>query len=77
MKRDGLKSPAAIYGPLGLKRHPLEKAKAISDCLENLFTPHDMCDDNHERRVEAIVQALLEAVDNNSLKESDRATYRN
>jgi hypothetical protein len=32
--------------------------------LENLFTPHDLCDENHERRVEARVQALLEAEDN-------------
>jgi hypothetical protein len=39
-------------------------ANEIADCLENQFTPHDLCDGNHERRVEASVQALLEAVDN-------------
>jgi hypothetical protein len=33
--------------------------------LENQFAPHDLCDDNHEWQVEARVQALLEAVDNN------------
>jgi hypothetical protein len=30
--------------------------------LEIQFTPHDLCDDNHERRVETGVQALLETV---------------
>jgi hypothetical protein len=31
--------------------------------LKNQFTQNDFCDGNHERRVEARVQALLEAVD--------------
>jgi hypothetical protein len=44
------------------------KAKAIADCLENQFTPHDLCEENHERRVEARVQALLEAVDSDPLE---------
>jgi hypothetical protein len=39
------------------------KANAIAECLEIQFTPHDLCDENHERRVEARVQALLEAAD--------------
>jgi hypothetical protein len=59
-KEGGPKASAAIHGPLGLKFHPLEKANATVDCLENLFTPHDMCDENHERRVVARAQALLE-----------------
>jgi hypothetical protein len=46
-----------------LKFHPSEKANAIADCLEIKFTPHDLCDENHERRVEARVDALLDAVD--------------
>jgi hypothetical protein len=58
--------PTAIDGPLGLKFILLEEADAIADCLEKQFTPHDLCDENHERWVEARVQALLEAVDNNS-----------
>jgi hypothetical protein len=62
LKRDGPQAPTAIHGSSGLKSHPLEKANAIADYLENLFTPHDLCDENHERRVEARVQALLEAV---------------
>jgi hypothetical protein len=74
MKRDGARAPTAIHGPLDLKFHPLEKANAIADCLENLLTPHDLCDENHERRVEAGVQALLESVDNNPL-ESVRPCY--
>jgi hypothetical protein len=50
--RDGPRAPNTIHGPLGLKFHPQE-ANAIADCLENQFTPHDLCDENHERRVEA------------------------
>jgi hypothetical protein len=62
---DGQRAPTAIHGLLGLKYHPEDKANAIADCLENQFTHHDLCDENHERRVEARVQALLEAVDIN------------
>ena len=65
LKRDGPKAPPAIHGHTGLKFHPIDKANAIADCLENQFTPHDLCDEDHERRVEARVQALIETVDNN------------
>jgi hypothetical protein len=54
---------------LGLKYHPVDKANAVADFLENQFTPHDLCVENHERQVEARVQALLEAVDSDPLKE--------
>jgi hypothetical protein len=64
MKRDGPNAPTAIHGLLGLKYHSLERANAIAGCLENQFTPHDLCDENHEQRVEASFQALLESVDN-------------
>jgi hypothetical protein len=64
LKRDGPRAPTAIHGPLGLKFLPLEEANAIANCLENQFTPHDLCDENHEWQVEARVQALWEAVDN-------------
>jgi hypothetical protein len=67
--RDGPRARTAIHGLLGLKYHPEDKANAIADGLENQFTPHDLCDENHERRVEARVQALLEAADNNPHKE--------
>jgi hypothetical protein len=56
------KGRTAIHGASGLKFHSSEKANAIADCLEIQFTPHDLCDENHERRVEAKVQALLETV---------------
>jgi hypothetical protein len=56
LKTDGSKAPNAI--------HPSEKANAIADCLENQFTHHDLSDENHGRRVETRVQALLEPVDN-------------
>jgi hypothetical protein len=61
--RDGPRAPTAIPGLLGLKYHPVDKANAIADCLENQFTLHDLCEKNHERRVEAGVQALLEVAD--------------
>jgi hypothetical protein len=64
----GPRVPTAIHGPSGLKFHPSEKANAIADCLEIQFTPHGLCDENHERRVEARVHALLNTVDNNPLK---------
>jgi hypothetical protein len=48
--------------------YPSEKANAIADCLEIQFTPHDLCDKNHEWWVEAKVQALLETVDKNTLQ---------
>jgi hypothetical protein len=51
-------------GSSRLKFLPSEKVKATADCLENQFTHPDLCDENHERRMEARVQALLEAVHN-------------
>jgi hypothetical protein len=44
INRDVPRAPTAIHGLLGLKYHPLEKANAIADCLENQFTLHDLCD---------------------------------
>jgi hypothetical protein len=61
--RDEPRAPTAIHGASGLKFHPSDKANAISDSLEFQFTPHDLCDENHERRVEADVQTLLNTVD--------------
>jgi hypothetical protein len=65
LKRDGPRAPTAIHGASGLKFLPSEKANAIADCLEIQFTAHELCDENHERRVEAKVQALPETVDKN------------
>jgi hypothetical protein len=65
LKRDGPRAPTAIHGTSGLKFLPAEKANAIADCLEIQFTPHELCDEKHERRVEAKVQALLGTVDQN------------
>jgi hypothetical protein len=64
LKRDRPRAPNAIHGASGLKFHPSEKANAIANCLETQFVPHDLCDENHERRVDAKVQALLETVEN-------------
>jgi hypothetical protein len=57
--RDGPRAPTAIQRLLGIK-YPVDKANAIADCLENQFTAHNVCEENHE---ETRVQALLEAVD--------------
>jgi hypothetical protein len=65
MKRDGPKAPTVIRGPLGFIFYPLEKATATADCMEKQFTSHDLCDENHKRRVETSVQALLETAENN------------
>jgi hypothetical protein len=67
--RDGLSAPTAIQDLLGQKYHPVDKANAIADCLENQFIPQDLRDENHERQVEASrVQALLEAADSDPSK---------
>jgi hypothetical protein len=67
IKRDGPKKPTAIHGLSGLKFHLLEKAKSTADCLEDQFTPHDFCGENHEWQMEDRVQALLGAIDNSPL----------
>jgi hypothetical protein len=61
--RDGPRAPTAFHGLLDLKYHSVDKANTIADCLEHQFTLHDLCEENHEWRVEARVQALLEAAD--------------
>jgi hypothetical protein len=48
MKMDGPKAPSAILGPLGITYHPNEKANMIVGYLENQFTSHNLCDENHE-----------------------------
>jgi hypothetical protein len=42
------------------------KARVIGNSLEILFTPHELCDSDHERRVVARAQALLTTADENS-----------
>jgi hypothetical protein len=65
-ERGGPKAPTAIHGPLGPAFCPREKAYVTANCLEILFTPHKLFDADHERRVEARVQALLTTVKENS-----------
>jgi hypothetical protein len=59
MTMDGPKAPSAFHGPSGITYHPNEKANVTADYLENQFTSHVLCDENHERRDETRVQALL------------------
>jgi hypothetical protein len=63
LKRDAPKAPTVVHGFSGLKFLLTEKATAIADCLENRFTHHVLCDKNHERRVETIVQDKLDTED--------------
>jgi hypothetical protein len=39
----------------------------IADYLESQFTSHDLCDENHERRVKSRAQTLLASVGNTPL----------
>jgi hypothetical protein len=55
------KATTAIHGPLGPVFYPNEKANVIAKYLDNLFKPNKVDDTDHERRVEARVQALLTA----------------
>jgi hypothetical protein len=50
------------------KPHPNKKANVIAVCLENLFTSHDLCDENYKRQVETRVQALLASVNDTPLR---------
>jgi hypothetical protein len=42
--RGGPKAPSVIRGPLCPIFYPFDRANIIVDCLENRFTPHDLCD---------------------------------
>jgi hypothetical protein len=65
--RDGPKTPTAIHDLLGITYQANEKANVIADCLENQFTSHDLCDENHERQVKTTVQLLLKSVGGTTL----------
>jgi hypothetical protein len=67
LKRDGPRAPTAIHSSSGLKFRLFEKANATTDTLEIQISPHDLCDENHERGVEAAVPALHETVDKSPL----------
>jgi hypothetical protein len=63
-KQGWIKGTNCRSGPWGPKFQPVDKANAISDCLEKRFTPYKLYDENHERLVEATVKALLVTVIN-------------
>jgi hypothetical protein len=56
MEWDGPKAPTTVHVPVGVS-HWNEKGNVTADCLENQFTSHDLCDENHTRQ-----QALLASV---------------
>jgi hypothetical protein len=68
MRMDNPKAPIAIHCCLGLKFLSLGKPNLIANCLENQFSPHDMCEGNHERLVVAHIHALFEVMDNTPLE---------
>jgi hypothetical protein len=50
--------------------------KSQHDCgLENQFTSHNLCDENHERQVETTAQALLASVDGIPMEKASLVTY--
>jgi hypothetical protein len=61
-KRGGPEAATAMHVPLDSVFYPNERAYLIENCSENLFTPHKVCDTDHERRDEVRVQALLNTV---------------
>jgi hypothetical protein len=63
IKRDGLKAPPVVHGPLEMAYHP----NVYTECLENQFTSHDLCDKNNKRRMETRVQTPLAFVDDTNL----------
>jgi hypothetical protein len=56
-KKDGTNAPTAIDGSLVITYHGTRRS-TIADCLENHFTSHDLCEENHERQVETIEYKL-------------------
>lgn len=50
------RAPTTLYGPSGLKYHPLEKTDMTADSLEIPFKSHDLCDENHREGVESRVK---------------------
>jgi hypothetical protein len=73
-KRGEAKATTAIHAPLGPVFCQKEKANVIANYIETLFTPHKVCDTDHEWWVEDRVQALLTTVDENPRLNFDHAT---
>jgi hypothetical protein len=48
--------------------YPTQKDNTIADWLENQFTPHNLCDENHKRCVRTTDKAVLDAVGKSPLK---------
>jgi hypothetical protein len=66
MTRDKPNAPTAIHSPSDFKFLSLDKTNVIADFLEKPFLTRDLCEENHERLLEAHIQAFLEPVDNNT-----------
>jgi hypothetical protein len=58
-----------IYDPLGLTYQPTDDANKIAEFWKNQFRPHDLCDEDHKRWMEARVQALFGAIDDTVFEE--------
>jgi len=66
---DKTKALSATHSPTGLKFLPFEKANVIADCLGTHFSPHDLCEEQQEQLVVAIIQAFFESLDYNPPEE--------
>lgn len=63
-----LKVSTAIHDPLGFNFNPLQKANAISDCLENSSHPMSCVMKTMISGWRLRVEALFEVTDNNPLE---------
>jgi hypothetical protein len=68
LKRDGPRTLTDIHGPQALNFiRPRKPTKLLT--AWKISSHHDLCDKNHKRRVEARVQALLDAAESKPLRE--------
>jgi hypothetical protein len=49
------KAPSVIHRRLSPIFYPINKASIIADCLENQYTPHELC----EARIHALLATLM------------------
>jgi hypothetical protein len=67
---EGRKAKGTISHPqsYGTQIPLIIKTNVIADCLENQFSPHDLCEEHREQLVVTRIQALFETVDNDPLE---------
>jgi hypothetical protein len=76
-KEGGPKASNAVHSPLGFKFHPLQKATAIVDCLENLLTPVTCVTKTMNGGWCPEFKLCSKLQETTPFKEYDHVTYRN